>query len=50
MDKVIAIFIIGLAAGIALHRLFMAMVLDRIPDTYCAYCEWMARKKSRHKQ
>jgi len=40
-----ALFVVGVSVGIALHRLLMAMVLDSSPDTLCAYCEWLGRKK-----
>lgn len=43
-----SLFIAGIAAGIALHRLIMTIVLENSPDTPCAYCEWLGRKKSRH--
>jgi hypothetical protein len=41
-------FILGMAAGIALHRLIMAMVLEDAPDNLCSYCKWMAKKKGHH--
>lgn len=44
-----AIFMAGIAAGIALHRFFMAIVLDRSSDSICAYCEWYGRKRDRQK-
>ena len=44
----IAVFIVGMAAGMALHRLIMFLVLDASPDNICAYCEWLGRKRSRH--
>ncbi len=44
-----AIFITGIAAGIALYRFFMAIVLDRSSDSICAYCEWCDRKRDRQK-
>lgn len=44
-----ALFLVGIAAGMALHRLIMAIVLGKSPDTLCAYCEWLGRKRSRHK-
>ena len=43
-----ALFVAGMAAGVALHRLIMAMVLEKAPDDICAYCEWLGQK-SRHK-
>ena len=49
----IALFIAGMAAGIALHRLIMTIVLDHSPDTVCSHCRWMymtGGKKSRHKK
>ncbi|MFR8953988.1 MAG: hypothetical protein ACLVH7_07750 [Flavonifractor plautii] len=46
----VAMFFIGIAVGMALHRLIMAMVLEKSPDTLCAYCEWLGRKRSRHKE
>ena len=46
----IALFFIGVAVGIALHRLIMAMVLERSPDTLCTYCEFFRQKKRRHKK
>ena len=45
METQIALFIAGIAAGVGLHRLFMAFVLYNCPDTRCAYCEWLCRKK-----
>ena len=50
IQEAAAIFILGIAVGIALHRLLMALVLEKSPDTQCAYCEWLGRKKSRHKK
>lgn len=47
---VVALFLVGVAIGMALHRLIMAMVLEKSPDTLCAYCEWLGRKRSRHKE
>lgn len=44
----IALFILGIGVGIALHRLVMALVLECDPDTKCAYCEWTRKKKCRH--
>ena len=41
-------FILGMASGVALHRFMMALVLEVDPDSKCAYCEWMARKKDHH--
>lgn len=49
-ELAVALFIIGVAAGIALHRFIMALVLEADPDTKCAYCEWLGRKRSRHKK
>lgn len=46
----VSLFIVGVACGIALHRFIMALVLENSPDTLCAYCEWLGRKKSRHKE
>lgn len=43
-----AIFIAGVAAGIALHRLMMAIILEKSPDTICSYCKWLDRKRRRH--
>lgn len=48
MEAVIAAFIVGIAVGMALHRLIMALVLETWPDNICSYCEWCSRKKSRH--
>ena len=45
-----ALFILGIALGIALHRGLMAFVLWTSPDNICAYCEWFGRKKNRHKK
>ena len=44
-----ALFILGVAVGIALHRGLMALVLAASPDNVCAYYEWFGRKKNRHK-
>lgn len=40
-------FIFGIAAGIALHRLLMALVLYESPDSLCAYCKWLRHKRNR---
>lgn len=48
--KVITVFLIGAAVGMALHRLIMAMVLEKYPDDICVYCEWLDRKRSRHRK
>lgn len=45
----VAAFIAGIGVGIALHRFIMAIMLESSPDTICAYCEWMGRKKNHHK-
>ena len=45
----VALFVAGVAAGIALHRLIMALILDHGPDDKCAYCEWLGRKEGRRK-
>lgn len=53
VDMGVALFIVGMAAGIALHRWIMAMVLGDSPDTVCAHCRWMyitGGKKNRHKK
>ena len=31
----------------AVLALIMAMVLEKSPDTLCAYCEWLGRKRRR---
>lgn len=41
-------FLLGMAAGIALHRFIMVMTLEIDPDSRCAYCKWMNRKKDHH--
>ncbi len=50
MGEYIATFLFGGAFGVALHRFIMTQVLEKSPDTLCAYCEWLGRKKSRHKK
>lgn len=50
LETAIALFIAGIGTGIALHRLIMAMVLDNSPDTICAYCEWLGRKKGKEQK
>ena len=40
----IALFIAGVAVGIAVHRLIMMFVLCKVPDSICVYCEWMSRR------
>lgn len=50
LEITVAIFIAGIAAGIGLHRLIMALVLENSPDTQCAYCEWLGRNKGRHRK
>lgn len=46
----VSMLIIGIGIGIAVHRLAMAIILEKYPDNICAYCEWCERKKSRHKK
>ncbi len=46
----IVLFILGNATGIALHRFIMAIVLQRSPDTICAYCEWLGMKRRKSKR
>lgn len=46
----VVLFLVGVFVGMALHRLIMAMVLEKSPDTLCAYCEWLGRKRRRHKR
>lgn len=43
MEKYVAVFVLGAAAGIALHRLIMAIVLRKCPDERCSYCQWVKR-------
>ena len=43
----VVLFLVGVFVGMALHRLIMAMVLEKSPDTLCAYCEWLGRKRRR---
>ncbi len=38
------LFIIGMAAGIALHRLIMALILWCDPDSSIAFCCWRHKK------
>lgn len=45
----IVVFIVGAVAGILIHRFIMALVLEKSPDTICAYCEWMGRKDKHRK-
>lgn len=40
----IAALIAGIGLGIGLHRLLMSYVLGKVPDTYCAYCEWSRKR------
>lgn len=49
-STIAAVFIAGIGAGIAIHRLIMVIVLEKSPDDLCTYCEWLERKKSRQKQ
>lgn len=44
----LAIFLLGVAVGILIHRLLMAFVLWTVPDTRCAYCKWMRKRAGRH--
>lgn len=50
MEELIAAFLMGIAAGIGLHRLIMILVLERLPLNACAYCEWLSRRKSRRRE
>ena len=50
LELAIALFIAGMAAGIALHRLLMAFILRKAPDSMFAYCEWMDRRKRYRKK
>ena len=44
------LFLGGIAAGIILHRLLMLAVLNRCPDTQCAYCRWLKKSEARHEK
>jgi len=46
--KAIVIFLVGMAVGMVLHRLIMAIVLEKHPNDICTYCEWADRKRSRY--
>lgn len=48
-EIIAATFFLGVAIGIAVHRFIMALVLEKSPDTLCAYCEWLRQKRNRHK-
>ena len=48
--EAVTIFLGGIGAGIALHRILMGFVLDKCPDDLCAYCEWLGRKKNHRKR
>lgn len=48
-EGAVALFILGNATGIALHRFIMALILEKSPDTICAYCEWLGMKRRRKK-
>ena len=50
MEMNIALFILGMGVGIALHRFIMALALNRVPDDLCSYCEWLDRKKRLRKK
>lgn len=43
------LFVLGIAVGIAVHRLIMAFVLWCRPDSRCAYCVWLGKNKNRRK-
>lgn len=47
---VVVSFLLGIAAGILIHRLLMAFVLWTVPNTRCAYCRWLKKDKGRHKE
>lgn len=49
-ETVAVAFLLGVAIGIAIHRFIMALVLEKSPDTLCAYCEWLRAKRNRHKK
>lgn len=41
----IAVFIAGVAFGIAWYRMFIARILNREPQTTCDYCEYKREKE-----
>lgn len=43
MVEYISVFILGIAVGVGLHRLIMALVLNKCPDNHCSYCQWIKR-------
>ena len=45
-----ALFLLGVASGIALHRLLMAMVLGQSPDSIRSYRKWMETGKQKHRR
>lgn len=46
----IAVLIVGMAIGIGVHRLIMAIVLEQAPDTIDSYKKWMAKEKRHRKK
>ena len=42
------ILLLGIALGIVLHRLLIALVLHESPDSLCAYCKWLNWKRRRN--
>jgi len=43
--KEVAILIFGIAGGMGIYRLFLALVLDKYHFTACDYCEYKRKKK-----
>lgn len=46
MEEKLAILFLGMALGVALHRLVMAFVLWKPPDNRCSYCQWVKKGSS----
>lgn len=44
-----SVFLLGMTAGMWLHRVIIEIVVDNAPDSLCAYCQWHELKK-RHKK
>lgn len=44
--KSIAIFLVGVAAGIAWYKFYIIYTIDRITNTACDYCQFQINKNA----
>lgn len=46
MEKIVAIFLLGVAAGVFGYRFYILYTVNKIPFTHCDYCQfWIERER-----